>query len=90
MFNDPGKKIQAVAVGLFVVGAILDVIGSALALALVLESELIDPLLAFPLFLLCLVVAILLSWVTGLLIYGFGELIDKTSGINHLLQKENT
>ena len=79
MFDNVGKKIKKAARVLFVMGLVADVLLSILWLAVELVMGDIDPLGVFALFVVFLVVGSLLTYLCNLLLYGFGELVDKTS-----------
>lgn len=79
MFKNPGKKIKKVATVLFWLFAVPIALASVIFLAIGMGMELMDPLLAFVLFLLGTPLALFCLWFAHLLLYGFGELIDNTS-----------
>lgn len=73
MYDNIGKKIKILAQ----VFCIIEAIGAAIAsIALMVDDE--D---SIPIGLLILIVGPFVAWVSSWLLYGFGELIDKTSEI---------
>lgn len=85
MFNSPGKKIKKVAYVLFWVAEVLYMLACTLFLAWSLVVQEIDPLLALFLFLVALVVGAFSIWFSWLLVYGFGELIDRNCHTDDLV-----
>ena len=76
MFDDVGSKIKRLAKILFVIGIIGSVIG---AIVFGWDRSYRDPDFLAGRFFLFLIGGILFSYIDSLLIFGFGELIDKTS-----------
>ena len=73
MYNNIGGKIKGLAKAVFIVGAIAAVI---MGIALMASNEDMTPI-----GLLVMAVGPLVAWVSSWLLYGFGELIDKTCDI---------
>ena len=73
MFNEVGKKIKGLAKGLFVVEAIGAVIAGIGVISEGGDSVIIG--------LLTMIIGPAVAWVCALLLYGFGELIDKVCDI---------
>ena len=73
MYNNIGKKIKGLALGFFIVEALAAIIG---AIALIADDEDL-----IPIGLLMIIFGPLVAWVSSWMLYGFGELIDKTSDI---------
>ena len=73
MYDNIGKKIKGLAKAVFIVEAIAMVITG---IALMASDEYM-----IPIGLLVMVVGPLVAWVSSWLLYGFGELIDKTCDI---------
>ena len=86
MFKHIGKKIKCLALVIFALG-ILASAGVAIGLADVLEPcSFVWQLIAF---LLILAVGIVFSWLSVLLLYGFGELVDQTMETNQRLEENH-
>ena len=80
MFDNIGKKIKGVAGFVFILGSVASVVyglGTMMSLSFFSSSYGSGILLGI----LIIGVGILLSWLSVLLIYGFGELIEKTTEI---------
>lgn len=73
MFTDIGKKIKALAKIIFYI----DVLGALAAAKAVIASDSNNTVLG----LLIIPVGVILAWLATFLLYGYGELIDKTSEI---------
>ena len=73
MFNNIGKKIKGLAKTIFTIETVLAILGGLICCSLY-ESLILVGLLI-------MVVVPLLAWIGSLLLYGFGELIDKTCDI---------
>lgn len=87
MFNEIGKKIKTLAKVIFVL-----VVISALIMGVVLIATLIKTdkeNLAFIGFLV-MIVGSVIAWLLSCLLYGFGELIDKTCDIERNTRGEKT
>ena len=69
MFNNIGSKIRGLSIGCFVIGAVVSVI---LGIALLCNN-------ATAMGLIYLFVGPVLSWLSTLLLYGLGQLIDDTA-----------
>ena len=72
MYGQIGKKIKTLAEVVAIIGIIINIL-LGIILAVVVHS--------FLLFLLISIIGSLLCWISGFFVYGFGELIDKTSAI---------
>ena len=74
MYENIGNKIKGLATAIFIIGAIA---GIALGICcFALQEDILIPIgVAF------IVISPILSWVSSLLVYGFGELIIKTNEI---------
>ncbi len=89
MFNNIGGKIQTLASLIAGVGIFVSLLGGVTATIQMYDSFVED--FAF-VGIIIGVVGALLSWISSFLLYGFGELIEQTSEINHHLfnlKKEN-
>ena len=75
MYNNIGSKIKTLAIILFVISVILGVV-----LAVHFLSLDDDAILCFYAFL-SVVGGVIIGWVSSMFLYGFGELIDKTTEI---------
>lgn len=71
MFQNPGHKIQGVAMALFV----LEVLASISTGLLIVANNSHDAIWA----LLIIIIGITISWIFSLLLYGFGELIIRNA-----------
>lgn len=80
MFRKPGRKIKTMAKVLFCLDAIACVL-----LACALQADAYYPEERTLIFLIVLVVGLLVAYCSSLMVYGFGELVDKVSEI----QKSN-
>ena len=78
MFENIGKKCKSLAELLCWIGIFVSVIG-AIVIIFIGVDENVDELTVFGI--VFLIVGPLLSWVSSFFMYGFGELIDKTSDI---------
>lgn len=87
MFTCPGKKIKKVAFILFWFALILNLIGACCLLVFMVEGTSVDPLISFMLFLLQLFLGSVAAWVGALLVYGFGDLIDRANSIDEKIKK---
>ena len=76
MFNNIGEKIKGLAVGMFVIQAVAAFFWAA---HIIVEQEMF--LLAFLVF----IGGLALAWISVCFIYGFGELIDRTTSIDEKL-----
>lgn len=83
MFNNPGQKIQSFAKFVFIFGTTLSVLCALLSIFGILNSTQ-DVVVAMNLLytIIILVVGPIVSWLNGLFIYGFGQLIVNTDKIN--------
>lgn len=72
MYDNIGRKIKGLAKAVFIVEAI-----AAVITGIVLMASYLNPIIG----LLVMVVGPLVAWVSSWLLYGFGELIDKTCDI---------
>lgn len=79
-YNDIGKKIKTLAKAIFFVGAILDIGVGAFLITLGITD---DFALYIILGLITILLAPILTWISTWLLYGYGELIDKTCAIEH-------
>lgn len=73
MHKEIGKKIKKMAIVIFVLEAILFFIGAIILMAINNDLFLVGILM--------MIIGPLLAWVSSFILYGFGELIDKTSEI---------
>ena len=73
MYKEIGKKIKKLAIVVFVLEAILFFIGGIILMAINNDLFLVGILM--------MIIGPLLAWVSSFILYGFGELIDKTSEI---------
>lgn len=71
MYKNIGKKIKGLALGTFIVEAVAAII---IGLLFIIEDE--DMI---PISLLIMVVGPVVAWIFSWVLYGFGELIDKTA-----------
>lgn len=81
MFDDIGKKIKSLAKAAFVIDAIGTVVGG---FVLLITGEGDTGLLGLSL----MPVGIFVSWASALILYGFGELVDKACDIERNTHKE--
>ena len=84
MFRHPAKKLKATAMVLAILGAIASV---ALGAGILLNAVKIRASLKMPLGLGILLGGLALSWTVGLVLHGFGELIEKTKDNNYLISR---
>ena len=77
MYDNIGKKIKGLAIGTFVVEAIGFVVGGLYTAA---DYDEVYILMAL--------IGPIVAWVSSWLLYGFGELIDKTSDIAACMRGE--
>lgn len=73
MYKEIGKKIKKLAIVIFVLEAIVFFIGGIFLMAINNDLFLVGILM--------MIIGPLLAWVSSFILYGFGELIDKTSEI---------
>ena len=73
MYKEIGKKIKKLAIVIFVLEAIVFFIGEIILMAINNDLFLVGILM--------MIIGPLLAWVSSFILYGFGELIDKTSEI---------
>ncbi|MBO4501001.1 MAG: hypothetical protein J5760_02065, partial [Clostridia bacterium] len=76
MFNNIGKKIKVFAIVIFILFALADI---AVGIVLLATARHADDFL--PIALPIMLVGPVLAWITSCFVYGFGELIDKTSEV---------
>lgn len=83
MFDNIGEKIKGLAKGYFVVSSILGVLGGIIILACDIQTTVWNVIAG-----LMIPFAPLIAWVSSWILYGFGELIDKTCDIErHVREK---
>lgn len=75
LFGNIGKKVKGLALGVFFVEAIASIITGIILMA---ED---DDLIAYGL--LTIVFGPAVAWLSSLVLYAFGELVDKTCGIHN-------
>lgn len=75
LFGNIGKKVKGMALGVFFVEAI-----GAIITGIILMAE-DDDLIAFGL--LTIILGPAVAWLSSLVLYAFGELVDKTCGIHN-------
>ena len=75
MFDHIGKKIKTLAIVIFVIGIIFSVFIGMFIGEVYAE---VNAALAFFLFLVVVAIGITVSWLSVLLFYGFGELVDQS------------
>ncbi|MBR2466782.1 MAG: hypothetical protein IKB38_07655 [Clostridia bacterium] len=78
MYTEIGKKIKLLAMVTAVVMALISVVGG---FSIIAEGYLEDVIAG----LLVMLVGVLVAWVSSWVLYGFGELIDKTVSIEERL-----
>ena len=83
MFDNIGGKVKGVAVGTFVIGSIASLIGGIVAMA-----SAYDESIGMLIMLLIFAVGVLISWLSCLCLYGFGQLIENTDTIVEEIHKE--
>ena len=81
MFNNIGEKIKEVASLIFWLGTIASVILGGVAIFSAGDF-------GFVIMFVVLFVGFIISWASSFLLYGYGELIEKTSGIYNILQSK--
>lgn len=87
MFNNIGKKIKGFAVFVAIVGMIIPILGGlGFIIAGAASNNIALPLLGI----LIAVVGSIMSWMSTWLLYGYGEIVDKTSSIDKKLDGINT
>lgn len=90
LFSNPGEKIKRIATVAFW----LEVAAEIISLLIGLFVMLIEDFETFIVMFLCspfaLAAAVFVAWLTSLFIYGFGELIEKTSDTADELEKLNS
>lgn len=79
MFKDPGSKIKTFAVIIFWVGVVISVISTMVMFANAGDLYVGEMFVFFGF--VNLVLGPIASYIIGLLIYGFGECVDKASSI---------
>ena len=70
----------------FILGLVINFISAVALFIAGLMLETMDPLLAFVLFLLILILGSFGCWLSSLLLYGYGELIDNKRDMNDKMQ----
>jgi hypothetical protein len=86
MFDQIGKKIKALAIVIFVAGIIISVyVGVLLAETYAEESI----ALAIALCLISFAIGVIGSWLSVLLLFGFGELVDQSMETNQRLEENH-
>ena len=78
MYNDVGKKIKGLMKTLLTIGIVLSVVGGIAVMAI--DDDLIVAGL------LIVMVGSLVSWISCIFAYAFGELVDRTCNIEKLLR----
>lgn len=78
MYENVGNKIKSYVVIMTTIGIVASVIGGLCLLR--------EPLLA----LLVMCAGSLISWISGLAFYGFGQMVDNTESLNELAEMRNT
>ena len=86
MFEDVGKKIKGLATVIFIINAIIFTIIGFIVMGFGIEDSLLWILIGF----LIIGVGLFISWLSIILLYGYGELIDKTSDIYDILYDNKT
>ena len=76
MYQNVGKKIKTLAIVIAVLCMVLTFVGGFAVATMIGEN---DGIRAVVLFILIVVAGVCCSWLSGILLYGFGELVDKTS-----------
>lgn len=79
MYDNIGKKIKSLAKALFIVQSVLCFI-AGIVLTFVLN----------PIFMFASIIAPVIVWISSWLLYGFGELIDKTCDISASITSDKT
>ncbi len=75
MFQNVGKSIKNIVKFVFIVEVILSVVGAIACFALML----------IPVAIACLIIGPLIAWLSSLMLYGYGELIDTNIQISKKL-----
>ena len=88
MFNDIGKKLKGLALTMCILGIIASIAVGVVLIIIGIEEESIIWLFGIIL----IIFGSIASWISSWLLYGFGELIDKTCAIelNTRPKKEKT
>ncbi len=84
MFDDIGNKIKTLAKVVCALGMIGSIIGG---IVICLEAVNRHSDSSFALGVLVALVGCILSWISVFVLYGFGELVDKTSSIERMLSE---
>ena len=79
MYHNVGRKIKVLAIILAVIFMVLAFAGGLIVATMLWKN---DNIRAVAYFLLIVVIGMLSGWLSGVLLYGFGELIDKTTEIS--------
>ncbi len=89
MFNNIGSKIKILASCIFWISSVVSVIIGIFYLILAIKAQVITVGLSYIILgLLIPIVGIIASWICGMFVYGFGELIEKTSKIEECLKND--
>ena len=77
MFNNIGSKIKSLAIVVTVIGIVVSII---------IGLSIIEHSISYGLF--TIIIGCFISWVSSFFMYGFGELIEKTSQIAENTEKD--
>jgi len=81
LFGNSGKKVKSLALGVFFVEAIGSIITGIILMGIGIIFMVTDYFIAFGL--LAIVFGPAIAWLSSLVLYAFGELVDKTCGIHN-------
>ena len=90
MFSNIGEKIKGLAKALCVIGTAASAIIAAGMFLVAGDAWRYDRVSLITLGLITLMVGPLASWISSIMLYGFGELIDRASSIDNQLTMQNT
>lgn len=86
MFKNIGGKIKILSVVIFCLQSFIYILAGIILVATAFEMELEVYLI---LGVLCIIIGPVLAWVSSFVLYGYGELITKTCGIEKILKNAN-
>ncbi len=89
MFNNAGRKIKGLALVIFWILVIGSVVLGIIAFSTIMDL-IENGFLRFLLTLVIIGLLVLIAWLVTILLYGFGELIEKTSDIDKFLRYGNS
>lgn len=81
MYKNIGKKIKGLAIFSFIVGALASIVLGISLIVLSDDSFVVDEEILIVAGIAVIVLGVLISWIASFVLYGYGELIQKTASI---------